>query len=501
MTYRNRRLQILRKHLLVVPILFLAAGQMRCVYAQQNGNQAQEDQLQKLQQRMDQLTQQLQQAQKEIDDLRKQVNAASQTQDAQAAASLQQAVEAVKERQEVQQAEIAQQQQTKVETSSKYPLTIHGLLLFNSFLNDGGVDSVDLPLVAVPVAAGQSNGNVGATLRQTILGLHAEGPHFWHARSSADLDVDFFGGLSNSDYTSNAGVLRFRTADLRLDWTNNSIFGGFDSPIFSPLSPTSYAMVGEPALAWQGNLWAWAPQINYQHRQPLKRENRLIYQVGLYDPAAPGPQANYSSRQPSPAEASKRPATETLLEWQNGSVDHLWRAGVGGYYSPHRYAGSQNVHSWTVGTDWQLPLLSHLTWSGEMYRGQAIGDLGGGVFKDTTSFYNPSTDTQLLHGLNAAGGWSQLSYSASRSLEFNAAFGLDDGFAGELNAAKKSQEKPAAPNVYTDLARNRAIYGNIIYRPRAYWIFSAEYRALNSWGLTGVANTANIYTFTGGYSF
>ena len=241
MTYRNKPLQPQRKQLVAIAILFLAAGFTRCGYGQQKETSSHEQQLQKLQQRMDVLTQQLQQAQKEIDDLRKQIKAESHTQDGQAAASLQQAIDEVKEQQEVQQAEIAQQQETKVETSSKYPLTIHGLLLFNSFLNDGGVDSVDLPLVAIPVATGQSNGNVGATLRQTILGLHAEGPHFWHARTSADLDVDFFGGLSNTDYTSNAGVLRFRTADLRLDWKNNSIFGGFDSPIFSHLSPTSYA--------------------------------------------------------------------------------------------------------------------------------------------------------------------------------------------------------------------------------------------------------------------
>ncbi len=504
MTDRNRTLRPRRRPLAAVLLLLFAASWVPYISAQQS--QSPEEQLQNLQHQMDQLSQQLQQAQKEIDDLRKQLQAATQNKDAHTVvppspAPPSPALDELKDQQAVQQAEIQQQQQTKVETSSKYPLTIHGLLLFNSFLNDGGVDSIDLPFVAVPVAPGSSSGNAGATLRQTILGLHAEGPHFWHARSSADLDIDFFGGLANTDYTSNAGVLRLRTANLRFDWHNDSIFGGFDSPIFSPLSPTSYAMVGEPPLAWQGNLWAWAPQINYEHRQALRHGNRWIYQIGLYDPAAPGLQSSYTSRQASPAEASKRPATETLLEWQRGSTDRLWRAGVGGYYSPHRYPEMQNISSWAVGTDWQFPIVSRITWSGEIYRGQAIGDLGGGVFKDTTSFYNPATDAQTLHGLNDAGGWSQLSFSPLQSLEFNMALGLDNGFANELNAAQRSQQKPAPLNVYSGLARNRAIYGNIVYRPREYWIFSAEYRALNSWGLTGAANTANIYTLTGGYSF
>jgi hypothetical protein len=70
----------------------------------------------------------------------------------------------------------AQQQQTKVESSSRLPVRLTGLALFNSFVNQGTVDQIDLPSSALLPSATGSNTSTGATLRQTILGLEGTGP-------------------------------------------------------------------------------------------------------------------------------------------------------------------------------------------------------------------------------------------------------------------------------------------------------------------------------------
>ena len=95
---------------------------------------------------------------------------------AQAASQLQNSVQQLQDQDEILQAEVKQHDQTKVESASKYPVKINGLLLFSSFLNDGAVDNIDLPIVALPRTAAIAHGSLGATMRQTILGLEAKGP-------------------------------------------------------------------------------------------------------------------------------------------------------------------------------------------------------------------------------------------------------------------------------------------------------------------------------------
>jgi hypothetical protein len=96
---------------------------------------------------------------------------------------------AIREQQEAMQAEIKQHEQAKVETFSKYPLRLSGLILFNAFSNAGVVDNTQLPTIALSRFPGESHGSSGATLRQTLLTLDATGPRIAGARSSAEVSV------------------------------------------------------------------------------------------------------------------------------------------------------------------------------------------------------------------------------------------------------------------------------------------------------------------------
>src|SRR5580698_2415647 len=107
-----------------------------------------------------------------------------------------QELNAIREQQDAMQAEIKQHEQSKVETFSKYPLRLSGLILFNAFSNAGVVDNTELPTLALTRFPGASHGSSGATLRQTLLTLDATGPRIGGARSSAELSDDLFGGAA-----------------------------------------------------------------------------------------------------------------------------------------------------------------------------------------------------------------------------------------------------------------------------------------------------------------
>src|ERR1700689_2079976 len=117
---------------------------------------------------------------------------------------------AIREQQDAMQAEIKQHDQSKIETFSKYPLRLSGLILFNAFSNAGVVDNAQLPTFALPRFPGGSHGSSGATLRQTPAPLDAPGPRIGGARSFAEVSIYFFGGVSTNSYgySSSAGLLR-----------------------------------------------------------------------------------------------------------------------------------------------------------------------------------------------------------------------------------------------------------------------------------------------------
>ncbi len=453
--------------------------------------------LDKMQRQLNDSQQQIEQLRGELQQVRTELAAQrSDSQDAASAshvsADLERSVEQLQDQDQVLQAEVKQHEQTKVESTSKYPLRLSGMLLFSSFSNDGAVDDIDLPIIALPRDQTIAHGSLSATLRQTIVGLDATGPALWGARSAASVRVDFFGGVPYAGYSTSAGNLRLRTARVKLDWTNRSLLGALDTPLISPLEPTSFVGVGEPALAWSGNLWTWSPQLELMNRASLGA-GKLGFDFALIDPAAPGPAAMTGLRQPDASERSRQPGYEARPSYTLMLDDRPFTVGVGGYYSRQRYASGQRLDAWTGSADWSLPFNRFVELSGELYRGRAVGGLGGGVFKD----YVVDPDTGRIQGLDAEGGWVQWKARITRSVEGNVAIGQDSGFAGELRYANAMPPS----SVYANLARNRTVLGNVIFRPKTYLLFSAEYRNIHSWPISGQVDTAQSFGLAAGYLF
>lgn len=528
--YGNRRRRIFlgtfRRLWLLIPLL--AVSRACVVRAQSNAQNSLSKQVQQLNNAMANAQAQIDESQRQLGEMRRQLAALqgqmaggqSNTQtlpsDSQGAVSPPSSnnttatyaaeIQDIRERQAIQETQIATHEQTKLESESKYPVKITGLLLFNGFVNTNAVDIPATPTVAIP-----GSGSTGATLRQTVLGFDAHGPHLFGAHSYADLRVDFDGspqyggpaGIYTGYYNSGTTLLRLRTAHAGLQWDHTEAYFSFDRPIVSPDSPSSLTAVAVPALAWSGNLWTWNPQLGVTHNLAFVGSHDLRLQAALIDvgdapitsvvPSMTTP----AVMPPSTAEQSRWPGVEAHIAMLGSKThedgNHL---GIGGYFAPHLTQFGKRFDSWAGTLDARLVLPARLEFSGSAYRGLGLGGLGAGGYKDFVYRTDPDTNRYYVRPLDDIGGWAQLKEKFSEHIELNAAFGMDNVFAGQLR-------RYAIPGgtVYQNLARNRTYTGNVIYSPTAYLLFSLEYRHLDSSPVLGSTIGANVIGLAAGYKF
>lgn len=401
------------------------------------------------------------------------------------------AVEDLSEQQAVQASQIATHEVSKVETDSKYPLKLSGLILFNSFVNTSGVDSPVSPTYATP-----SSGSTGFSLRQSVLGLDARGPHLLGASSHADVRVDFSGGSYSPNGYGLGGLLRLRTAHADLTWKRTEVFFSLDRSLLAPLSPSSLLAVAQPELAWIGNLWTWNPQVGVKQTWNFGESNHVLFQAALIDVADPQlPHAAASLSNVSSTERSRWPGTEARVAWTNGTSGEGPEFGVGGYFSPHKTSEGARFDAWAGSLDARLPLGKYIEWTANAYRGVALGGLGGGGYVDY--FYQSVGTNQVLRPLNDVGGWTQLKLKPTQRIEFNAGYGLDNPFAKEIHFGLS----PPGSSSYNGLSRNASVFSNVIYSPSTYLLFSLEYRRLWSTYANGSTYRSDAIGLGAGYRF
>jgi hypothetical protein len=394
---------------------------------------------------------------------------------------------------------INEEYQTKLESSSRYRVRFSGLLLLNLFANRGNVDTIENPSLALDIdPVTRLRGSIGGTLRQTELGFQVFGPTMFGAHSTGNVQFDFSGGLAPTPGGETMGIVRMRTGTVRLDWAQTSLVAGQDGLFFYPLSPTSYASLNQPPLAYAGNLWGWIPQVRVERRFGAPFASTVTVQAGILDPITAQVPDNTSSARPAgPGEQSRVPGVGAHAGWARPLFGRTLSIGLGGYHGRQQYQilerptdPPSNVGSWLGSADWDIPFTHWLSLSGSLYRGSALGGLGGGLGQSIVLLNalindpNPPANA-LVRGLNTEGGWSQLKIRPVQKLEWNFAVGDDNPFARQLDFA-------AAPTyLETPLERNRAAFGNVIYRPRSDLLFALEFRHVQSFPIADKPVSAN----------
>jgi hypothetical protein len=396
-------------------------------------------------------------------------------------------------------ARVEEQRQTKVESGSKFRLKLSGIALFNASDNSGNVDNLDVPSIAVPKLAGNPVGGLGASVRQSIIGLTGIGPEIFGARTSADLQMGFYGGLPSGYNATTSGIANLRIARIRFDWDSTSVIAGLDTPFFSPNMPTTYMSVAIPGFASAGNLWTWTPTIRIEQRfggagSPFKVE------AGFLDPSA---NINYTTnnnlRAPSPSESSRIPTYAIRVSYNRKSEDHPASFGVAGLYSPLEFFGGYNQEGWAATADWKFAVLPRTEVSGQFFTGRGIDGFGG-LPENPYPLQNPFQYTaftaRLLAEVGVIGGWSQLKFKWNARNEFNVAAGTGGRNSASLRQALgTSFPAPLIP------ARNEMIFANYIFRPRSDLVFSAEYRRIRTYEVTRAPDIAGQVGLALGFLF
>jgi len=393
---------------------------------------------------------------------------------------------------------VEEQRQTKVESASKFRLKLSGLALFNAFSTTGQVDNLDLPSFAVPTLPGYSQRGTGASVRQSTIGLTGYGPVVFGARTSADLHLDFYGGLPAGYASASSGIAHIRLARIRFDWENTSAVAGLDYPFFSPNLPTSYMSIAIPAFASAGNLWAWTPTIRVEQRftgalSPFKLE------AGLLDPSAEvNNVSNTNLRLPNATESSRQPTYAVRFSANRKSEESPISVGVSGLYSAQRYFGGYNVSGWAGILDWKFPLLPRTELSGQFFTGKGIDGFGGAPLSPyppaNAVIYNAFT-ARFLADVGVIGGWSQFKFKLNARNEFNAAAGT-----GGRNSAELRQIVMYSPGNLIP-ARNEMFFVNYIFKPRSDLVFSTEYRRFRTYEVQGGPDVAGQVGLAVGFLF
>ncbi|MBV8865293.1 MAG: hypothetical protein JO210_07835 [Acidobacteriaceae bacterium] len=371
---------------------------------------------------------------------------------------------------EVNEGRIAEQAQTKVEASQKFPISLNGMVLFNAFLNSTG--SAPYPAEGYGPLSGP--GIAGATIRQTLLGLQMQGPALpGGGQAHASVMMDFGGGYSEPG----ANWFRLRTGTISLDWEKRSFSVGQEKPLISPYQPDSLAQVIVPPLAGAGNLWLWLPQARYQERIPLGETSGLTAQAAVMqtDEKYQMVPAEYAdSLQPA------RPALEGRFAfWHKIDDTRRFEFGAGFHLSTTHVAG-YSANSRIASLDWKIVPWSKLAITGSAYHGtnvSGLGALGNGFVFLPNGTVRP---------VGSTGGWTQFAVPLTGRLTFNLFGGME--------------QEDAAQSAYS-VTRNFTYASNLMYHLGPNVVLSFEALQMRLRMLSGAHEIRDNYDLAVGYLF
>jgi hypothetical protein len=338
----------------------------------------------------------------------------------------------IPERVEIVERRVEEQASTKVEAANRYPVTLTGMALFQSFYNTRGANGVDVPTQAAAVP-GRAVG--GASARQSVIGLQYHGPAvFAGGKVSGSMFMDFWDGTTEGGNSP----FRVRTFDITVDWKTRSVSAGLMRPLISPHDPNSYAYVGISPLTGSGNLWRWQPQVRFEQRAGWVKGQVAVMQTS--EDSTGAPVALLQSR--------KRPGLE-----YRGAVGKTWDNGrafeiaAGGHASESRVGGAQLPSR--IGTvDWLLQPARKLTLTGLFFHGENVHHLGA-LRQSFRIAANGAVNT-----VHSTGGWAQVSIPLTSRLTFNTFAGVHDDRNRDLNAGQNGRNRSGAANVMYRVAPN-----------------------------------------------
>jgi hypothetical protein len=306
------------------------------------------------------------------------------------------------------------------QTESQVDVRVTGTILWNAFSTSGRTNNFDLPqFVLRPTFAdsGRDGSGFGMTVRQTRLGVRAFWPEVGGAEVRAEIDADFYGGQQQSGFGDLFPLARVRRAVVDIRWDRGTLLIGQEVPLVAEYNPVSLATVGLSGLSSSGNLWLWLPQIRGGWRVARGARVRLDLE-GAFAAMGGNEASGELFTQPDRVEQSDRPAVQAraIVRW--GTADRPGEVSLGAHRAWLAGPADSLIASHAVVAAWRIPLGTHLSLTGEAFRGQALAGLGGG---GVGQLLGPG-DVPV----RSRGAWAQGVFQLPRAVQLTFGGGFDD---------------------------------------------------------------------------
>lgn len=346
-------------------------------------------------------------------------------------------------------------------------LKFYGFIRLDSIYNDspmgngGSTTNNQLPFFvrsedshATGAIKGDANNDSWShDVRLTRIGMDFEGGEMdllAKGKVGGKIELDFDSGLN----PESRDVPRFRHAYLTAKWGDLTLLAGQTWDVISPLMPT----VNDHTVMWNaGNLGDRRPQFRVSY-EPAVGAGRFSLRTMV---GATGAVDNRDADGDGTLDGSA--SGLPMFEGRIGYALPLWvedqnaDLGFWGHTAWEEQAnslvnGEDDFYSWCVGGDLTLPLIKDLTWKTELWLGQGLADVRGGIGQ----FINAAGDE-----IDAWGGWTELSYKATTWWTPAIGYTIDDPNNEELDAQGREL--------------NTAYYVSNAFYPGANTMFKVNY--------------------------
>ena len=333
-------------------------------------------------------------------------------------------------------------------------------------------------ILYVPSESGNRNDNeFNMTARQTRFGIKVSAQRLNNWTAEGKIEIDFYGDGSTTH--ENKAELMLRHAFIELNKGSFGLIAGQTSDLISPLNPfTLNYTVGWAA----GNIGYRRPQLRFIYDAPLSNKDSLVMALaasrtsGLVNEDLDGGGQN-------DGDDSGFPTIQARLAMATKSCTNRERVfGISGHYGEEEVdwvTGDENMESWSLNWDFEIPLSAQLSVKGEAFVGSNLDDYFGGILK--------GVNITTHNGIRAKGGWTQINYVWNGQWQYNGGVGFDDPYDRDIEDGDRSQ--------------NLFIYINALYKlippltiglEYSYW--DTKYKNADS-GRDNRLQTSFIYTW------
>ncbi len=324
-------------------------------------------------------------------------------------------------------------------TRSGNALQIYGFVRLDAYYNSARADHAIIPTIVLPedgTVAKRNDDQFAYDARLTRVGFNFDFGEIGPARVTAKIETDFANFPSGS--SESRETPRIRLAYINLERGRWTFRFGQDWDVIAPLFPAA----NSETLMWNaGNLGDRRPMAQAIYK--TKREDGTEWTIRI----ALGMSGAVDNRDLDPVVAgvsnerdgfdSGHPHLQARAGVSGASWVEAarWEAGLWGYVAGLEtdtlFAGNDEFTPFVVGLDFSVPLCRRFTLRGEVWIGQALGDVRGNV--------GQTINTATGEEISGWGGWMELVFLADAQWRFHLGGTLDDPDDGDVASGGRNR--------------------------------------------------------------